>query len=1280
MRVDLYNSGGYADGGISTNGGTVSGLLVLAGNPSQALEAVPKQYVDAYYNSLNANNFSAGTINAARLPALTGDLTSSAGSGTLTLTNTGVTAGSYAKVTVDNKGRVTADGGSIVDADIPFGLSWNKVTTGKPTTISGYGITDALIPAGGTLTGFLTLAGSPSLPTHAVPKSYVDTMTGGGGVSVGDIIRKAVSVTPSGFLKCNGAELDKTTYAALYAVIGDNYNSNTLPGSGKPWQQQYDFNTTQSTDITGWTTGTALPSAMYNGSTVVTKNRVYLLGGYNGTAWVSTVYTAPINADGTLGTWTTGTALPGVAGWSQAITTKNRVYLFSGFNGSTYDSTIYTAPINTDGTLGTWSTGPATPTVHTNAAIIVTKNKVYLFNGYNGSAWVNLAYAANINTDGTLSTWYVPNTSLPSTNIQTQGCSFVVKNIAYVITSSSIIYSATINSNGDIGNWSTSVGMPTNLSYTVAFVTKNRVYLISGHNGTTYVGSVYTAPINTDGTLGTWTIGTSLPGATSGAYGFITKNRIYMCGGASAGSTYISTVYTAPISGGFNDYSAYYAADPNNYLMGGSGQPWNQQYQINAIQNGNITGWVDGTSFPISVRLHACFTTKNRAYVIGGVTTGSAFNSVYTAPINTDGTLGTWVASANLPAAYWQPVVVVTKNRVYSIGGYSGSASINNVYYAPINSDGTIGTWVTDTSLPTNIGYAKGLITKNRVYLLGGYNSSASIYTAPIDSNGVIGTWVSAGTLVTGVHYSTLIVTTNRVYLVGGYSGGVAISTVQTATINSDGILGTWSTVTNFPVTIAEASSCVVKNTAYIIGGWGASQSNVVYYAPINSDGTLGTWVTGSTLTGYISTTCEPIVTNSKIFIIAGQVSSTVSSNVQYANFSGGINDYSPYYDGTLNVFVSPTNYLMPGSGRPWQQQYQVNETQTADITGWTGDTALPAVLQNSQAVVTKNRVYLLGGNNGSSNIATVYTAPLNGDGTVGTWTTGTALPGAMGYSQAIVTKNRVYLIGGIDGGGSYTAAIYTAPINSDGTLGTWAIGTSLPSAYGISQAVVTKNRVYLIGGNTSELFVYTAPINADGTLGGWNTGVSLPGALSRSSIIVTKNRVYLCGGYNNSSQWVSTVYSTTINNDGTMGTWLTDTSLPAPLAFSSAFVTKNKAYLIGGRDNASAAISTVYTALINSDGTLGTWTTGTALPAPLGYSTIFITNTKLYLCGGVNSGNTTVSTVYKATILEGLNDYSPYYNGTITPTPYTDTSSTKFLLPNLTSDEYVGSYSYIKY
>lgn len=73
----------------------------------------------------NAGNLNAGTLLAARLPAFTGgDVTSSAGSAALTLVNSGVSAGTYRSVTVDAKGRVTAGT--------------------NPTTLGGYGITDAM--------------------------------------------------------------------------------------------------------------------------------------------------------------------------------------------------------------------------------------------------------------------------------------------------------------------------------------------------------------------------------------------------------------------------------------------------------------------------------------------------------------------------------------------------------------------------------------------------------------------------------------------------------------------------------------------------------------------------------------------------------------------------------------------------------------------------------------------------------------------------------------------------------------------------------------------------------------------------------------------------------------------------------------------------------------------------------------------------------------------------------------------------------------------------------
>jgi phage-related tail fiber protein len=59
----------------------------------------------------------------------------------ITLSNTGVTAGVYTKYQVDVKGRILA-AGSLLASDIPV-LDWSKITTGTPSTLGGYGITDA---------------------------------------------------------------------------------------------------------------------------------------------------------------------------------------------------------------------------------------------------------------------------------------------------------------------------------------------------------------------------------------------------------------------------------------------------------------------------------------------------------------------------------------------------------------------------------------------------------------------------------------------------------------------------------------------------------------------------------------------------------------------------------------------------------------------------------------------------------------------------------------------------------------------------------------------------------------------------------------------------------------------------------------------------------------------------------------------------------------------------------------------------------------------------------
>lgn len=140
-----------------------------------------------------ANAATATTLATGRSISSTGDVTWSVPSfdgsanvtAVATLANSGVTAGSYAKVTVNAKGLITA-GSALSAADIPA-LDWSKIATGKPATLAGYGIGDAYTKTEidtaltakiastslGVANGVATLGSDGKVPAVQLP-SYVD--------------------------------------------------------------------------------------------------------------------------------------------------------------------------------------------------------------------------------------------------------------------------------------------------------------------------------------------------------------------------------------------------------------------------------------------------------------------------------------------------------------------------------------------------------------------------------------------------------------------------------------------------------------------------------------------------------------------------------------------------------------------------------------------------------------------------------------------------------------------------------------------------------------------------------------------------------------------------------------------------------------------------------------------------------------------------------------------------------------------------------------------------
>ncbi len=222
-------------------------------------------------------------------------------------------------------------------------------------------------------------------------------------------------------------------------------------------------------------------------------------------------------------------------------------------------------------------------------------------------------------------------------------------------------------------------------------------------------------------------------------------------------------------------------------------------------------------------------------------------------------------------------------------------------------------------------------------------------------------------------------------------------------------------------------------------------------------------------------------------------------------------------------------------------------------------------------------------------------------------------------------------------GGTSNVVALNLVATNSNfnpSQMG-WTTTTPLPQAMtglraiGVPGATSASAFAVVTGGfnstnNTATVLSNT--LNSDGTVGASWTAIAtnpLPTTLAfhamaeaddTNSLVPVGDRfIYVLGGQVNSTDTpggTSTVYVASVDaTTGAVGTWTTSpNALPQPLLGLSATVHNGYLYVAGGLDTTGTPVTAVYSAPINSDGTVGKWTTAAnALPTARAFGTMTV-------------------------------------------------------------------------
>ena len=746
------------------------------------------------------------------------------------------------------------------------------------------------------------------------------------------------------------------------------------------------------------------------------------------------------------------------------------------------------------------------------------------------------------------------------------------------------------------GAWTTGTDAPAGIYGAGSAVVDGKIYIFGGIlsgdlDDSTRVDAVRIYDPATD----SWSTGTPMPTARSGAAVTALNGKIYVFGGEQDNHTLLDTleIYDPTT----DSWSIGMSMDmPRSYAVCGGTNSNGSRICVaggrseDAASTDSSEMYFPGTDTwkvldgdgilvnpsPMVVATRNAFACEHppqgELWVFGGRTeTGALLDSVqkyaiageiwfggwysydsWSMPIACEGMAGGWIDTVNTV-----PSILDGEGAIFVVGGRGESGYLNSVNAISMFS----GEWSSWTPMPTaRMGAVSGVVD-NKLYVIGGKNTDDGNFLTTVE--------VFDPDTVTAVDDS----------------GDDPVDPGEDPVVIGP---GAWTTGTDAPERFNAAASASIGDKVYLFGGRSDRTLDSTLYDDRNNNGVYDDFID----------------------------SLLVDDNSTYTANSEKIT----FYHDDVRIYDAVTDT-------------------------WSAGTPMPTARSMAGAVVIDGLIYIIGGNTQwtqhTYNTVEIYNPATD------SWTTGVPMPTARDAVACAYYDGKIYVIGGrIDQYQCWMSTVEIFDIASE----TWSTGPSLPTPLRDAQAFVVGGKIYVPGGYIGHGDATDALHVFDLATGTWSLGPDMPMPCEGYAGGIIDDVIYLAGGRNISANEKQN--SRLVTYEPASGQWQSCTAMPTARRQAASGVVDGKLVVLVGANEeigpslVDPAIATVE--IFDPEGVPsedpgddptepgddpvvigpGAWTTGTDAPDRFCAAVSASIGDKVYICGGI-SVSALDSTVY---------------------------------------------------